>query len=548
MLMKLSIRAKIVSAFLASCFVLVLMTLIAFAGLHAVAAAIPSTSQAAVQQAVDQAVGATERNLVLIVLGTFLLGGFASFIVYRQFGASFNQLNALIEHLATGELHLEKEALVADDLKPVYEALEQMAAALAEKIQHVAGRSSYVAVDASAARLSAEQIAANTQDIEHQTAAAVAATQQLAMAANQISQSCAIAVERVGIASDSTRHSTVEVEKSVTLMQNLVSTVQGFAATVETLGAHSERIGAIVNVINEIANQTNLLALNAAIEAARAGEEGRGFAVVAGEVRNLAARTSSATEEIGQMIGAVQSSTQDAVAAMERSVHQVQEGADKAAEFGEALHTILAEVDAVSEQVHQMAAAATEQSAAMADISGNMSRISEGTQEAFQKANDSVTNASRMNSLAEELMLGFNRFKMDDDVTLAINKAKSAHMIFTGKIKAHLDGSLKLDANGLPTNRTCAFGKWYQSRGGQECGHLDAFRQIDDPHGRVHELGKKAVMAHDAGDKLKARELCQQMVVESQSLIELLDAVLAECNRDTRTGRHRAQSAAVAAA
>lgn len=534
MLGRWSIGAKIAAAFFAMCVVLVLMCLTAFVGLHAVEAAIPSTSPTAVLEAVSQASAATERNLVLIALGAIVFGGLASFTVCKQFAASFQQLKKTIERLAAGELHMESESLVASDLKPVCDALEQMAQAIADKVQQIAGKSASVAVNAGTAHASAEQIAANTRDIDHQTAAAVAATQQLAVAAHQISQSCSIAVERVGRASDSTRRSSVEVEKSVTLMQDLVLTVQGFAATVETLGAHSQRIGAIVNVINEIANQTNLLALNAAIEAARAGQEGRGFAVVASEVRNLAARTASATEEIGPMIAAVQNSTNEAVAAMQRSVRQVQEGADTASASGQTLRDVLAEVEGVSEQVHQMAAAATEQSAAMADISGNMTRISEDTKEAFQRAHDSVTNASRMNSLAEELMIGFSHFKMEDDVPMAINKAKSAHMIFTGKIKAHLDGTLKLDAGNLANHRTCAFGKWYQTRGQQMCGHAEHFRQIDEPHGRVHELGKKAVLALDAGDKQKAAQFCQEMLSTSQELVQLLDSLLAECSGAAR--------------
>jgi methyl-accepting chemotaxis protein len=130
------------------------------------------------------------------------------------------------------------------------------------------------------------------------------------------------------------------IHQSVTEMTNISSAIAQSAATINDLAEQSEKINNIVNTIRGIADQTNLLALNAAIEAARAGDQGRGFAVVADEVRQLAARTSSSTQEISEMIDKIQSLTSSAITSMTICQTQSDSGVELAGKAGEMITEI----------------------------------------------------------------------------------------------------------------------------------------------------------------------------------------------------------------
>ncbi|HEY9100703.1 methyl-accepting chemotaxis protein [Chitinimonas sp.] len=163
------------------------------------------------------------------------------------------------------------------------------------------------------------------------------------------------------------------MNRTLANLTKATTVVSDSADRIEQLAHSSDEIGGIVQVIREIADQTNLLALNAAIEAARAGEQGRGFAVVADEVRKLAERTRAATHEIETKIGAMLTSTGEAMAAMQEGKQRMGEISSSAGEASQHLDHIIAGAERVNRLIGDVARHGARQSGQFQAIASDIS-------------------------------------------------------------------------------------------------------------------------------------------------------------------------------
>ena len=350
------------------------------------------------------------RVLITVLLAALVMTTTLAILFTRSIVRPINASLQLALAIAAGDLTHELEVDGSDEASRLMHALNLMRTNLRSTLLEISGASAQLSTAAVEMTAITENADRTLQQQNSEIEQAATAVNEMSAAVEEVARNATSTSEAAKQSSLSADLGNTRVTETLTAMSSLTGLVETSSGQVKALANQAQDISKVLSVIRAIAEQTNLLALNAAIEAARAGEQGRGFAVVADEVRALAHRTQNSTQEIEQMISAIQAGSSAAVDSLQKSTSEVYCTRDTAEQAGLSLRQITDSVLEINDRNLQIATASEEQAYVARDVDRSLISIrdlaiqsSEGTRQTLAASNE----LSRLSINLNDLVLRF---------------------------------------------------------------------------------------------------------------------------------------------
>jgi methyl-accepting chemotaxis protein len=351
----------------------------------------------------QQVFGSAQSWVMGMIVLTALITLVLAWGLTRSIVQPLAQALGIAQVIAAGDLTADIVVQGRDEPARLLEALKAMQLSLRRTILRISDSSSQLAS-------ASEELSTVTEDSTrglHQQSLeidqAATAVNQMTAAVEEVARN-AVATSQASDESERiAERGRQQVKETVASINHLAEDVTQTGDQVGVLAQKVYGITKVLDVIRSVAEQTNLLALNAAIEAARAGEAGRGFAVVADEVRALAHRTQSSTQEIEQLVGDIRQGTDQAVAAMQGSNTRAQSTLELAQSAGVALDEIAAAITLITERNTVIASASEEQAQVAREVDRNLTNIRDLALQSSAGANQTSAASHDLSRLATDL-------------------------------------------------------------------------------------------------------------------------------------------------
>lgn len=354
------------------------------------------------------------KNAIMLSLVMLLISVLTSLGILKVLYRPILELKEMVSALSTGNGDLTRRLTVSsnDDLGQISAGINRFIASLQAMMLEIKEAANNISHSAERLRAqtdsNAEILNAHTQETEQ----VVTAIEEMSATANDVANNASeTALFTQNTHSQATKSKVVVAQAEETVAQ-LALEVDKTAADIAAIDKDTLDITNVLKVIGDIADQTNLLALNAAIEAARAGEQGRGFAVVADEVRALAARTQTSTAEIECTLAKLRLGADAAMLAMQATKDTCQKTSQGTRLVAEDLGVISDSVEQITELNTQIATAAEEQNAVSAEITRNISSMSEMVAELSVNGEKTVNETIELTAAQRQLNTLVEQFKL----------------------------------------------------------------------------------------------------------------------------------------
>lgn len=349
---------------------------------------------------------------VIVCLSAVMISFVIGLVITRSVINPIKSTIGIVEKLADGELYHQLSSDARDELASLSQAINHMTNSLRHMVGDISQNLDLLNTVTSEMSTIAEDNNSGAQKQLAESELVATAMTQLTTTMTEISSSVAEVAESASQSQQLIEHCNQVTDIAIADIRQLDASITDAAGVVGHLAQGTENISSVLEVISSISDQTNLLALNAAIEAARAGEQGRGFAVVADEVRLLAQRTQSSTQEIHSIIEALRHNAAQAVNVMSQSQQSVLSSRQQVNDISSHLSAVSDLVSNVAEQVINLSSASVEQNVTAESFNESMQIIVSITRQSSDTAGQLDKTSRQLLLCKEEINYHMAKFSL----------------------------------------------------------------------------------------------------------------------------------------